>query len=51
MMFGKGVPMKIPVSELLEECFDDQIRFQMEDVVLEQYWKGRIVDERRRHAE
>ena len=25
MMFGKGVPMKIPVSELLEECFDDQI--------------------------
>ena len=44
-MFWKGVPMKIPVSELLEECFDDQIHFQKEDEVLDQNWKERILEQ------
>ena len=51
MMFGKGVPMKIPVSELLEECFDDQIHFQEEDEVLDQNWKELILEQIKQHAE
>ena len=51
MMFGKGVPMKIPVSELLEECFDDQIHFQEEDEALDQNWKEHILEQIRQHAE
>ena len=50
-MFWKGVPMKIPVSELLEECFDDQIHFQKEDEVLDQNWKERILEQIRQQVE
>ena len=49
-MFGKGVPMKIPVSELLEECFDDQIHFQ-EDEALDQNWKELILEQIRQQVE
>ena len=42
--------MKIPVSELLEECFDDQIHFQ-EDEALDQCWKEHILEQIRQHAE
>jgi len=51
MMFGKGVPMKIPVSELLDECFDDQIHFLGEDKALDQNWKEHILEQIRQHAE
>ena len=43
--------MKIPVSELLEECFDDQIHFQKEDEVLDQNWKERILEQIRQQVE
>ena len=43
--------MKIPVSELLEECFDDQIHFQEEDEALDQNWKEHILEQIRQHAE
>lgn len=42
--------MKIPVSELLDECFDDQIHFQ-EDEALDQCWKEHILEQIRQHAE